>query len=246
VKAPLAGRVALVTGGAHRLGAAIVRVLAQEGANVAIHARRHAREGEAAARSLRRRGAKAVVLVADLEDAAATRGLVPACLDALGRIDVLVNNAGVFEHVAPTSPDVAVFDRAMAVNARAPYVLSVEAAKAMRARGEGAIVNVACASVYAPYTGYLAYSASKAALANLTAGLAKAFAPAVRVNAVAPGAILPPEGATGAQARQAVEATRLKRWGSPEDVARAVRFLVVDAPYVTGVVLPVDGGRHLA
>ena len=246
MKKPLAGKVALVTGGAHRLGAEIVRTLAAEGAAVAIHARRHAKEAETIARAIRRRGGRAAVLAADLEDTEEVLGLVPACVDELGGLDVLVNNAGVFERVAADVPDVDAFDRAMAVNARAPYVLSIEAGKRMKAARGGTIVNVACVSVWAPYTGYLAYSASKAALANLTAGLAKALAPTVRVNAVAPGAILPPEGATPAEERRAIAATRLGRWGSPADVAAAVRYLVVDAPYVTGVVLPVDGGRHLA
>jgi pteridine reductase len=244
VKPPLHGRVALVTGGAVRVGASIARALAEAGASVAVHVRSSRREGAALARSLRGRGRKSAVLEADLADPVACAGLVPDCVEALGRLDVLVNNAGAFEPTDPSSADAAAFDRLMAVNARAPYVLSAEAGRWMKAHGGGAIVNVACASVFSPWPGYLPYSASKAALASLTVGFAKALAPRVRVNAVAPGPILPAEGAPASRGRKAVAATLLKRWGDPKDVAAAVVYLAT-APFVTGTILPVDGGRHV-
>jgi pteridine reductase len=245
VKGPLSGKVALVTGGAVRIGREVVRTLAAAGASVAVHAREHAKEAEEAAHEVRRLGGRSAVLLADLADVSACEGVVPACTKALGRIDLLVNCAGVFERTDPLHPDPAVWERMMAVNARAPWILTAAAGRAMARRG-GAIVNFACESVLTPWTGWLAYGASKAALAHLTRGYAKALAPKVRVNAILPGPILKARGSTPERNRAAVAATAMKRWGKPSDVAAAVKYFAVDAPYVTGVLLPVDGGRHLA
>lgn len=242
---PLLHRVVLVTGGAQRLGRATVLALAAEGADVAIHARTSGREARALAATLRRKGRRAVVLEADLADPVACAELVPATVAALGRIDVLVTNAALFEPTDPAAGDAAAWDRLMDVNARATYLLTAEAGRRMRAAGGGCIVHLACASAASPWPSFLPYSASKAAVVALTKGFAKAFAPTVRVNAVAPGPILPAEGSTPARDRAAIDATVLRRWGRPEDVAAAIRYLVVDAPFVTGAVLPVDGGRHL-
>ena len=241
---PLAGRVALVTGGARRIGREIVLALAAAGADVAIHAH----TGEAAARDLARRvvalGGRAVVLRGDLSDAATCEALPGQVVRALGRLDVLVNNAAVFEATDPRTPDAAAWDRMFAVNARAVHLVSTAAARALE-RSRGTIVNVACASAASPWAGFLAYSASKAAVVSLTRGMAKALAPRVRVNAVAPGPVLRAPGTSAARDRSARAATALGRWGRPEDVAEAVLFLAARAPFVTGVVLPVDGGRHL-
>ena len=243
---PLEGRVALVTGAARRIGAAIVLELARAGADVAIHVRSSAREGVALARRVKALGRRAVVIEADLADAGACRALVPTAVAALGRLDVLVNNAAVFEPNDPRVGDAAAWDLHMAVNARAIYLLSAAAGRHWTSRRPGGtIVNIACASAGAPFAGFLAYSASKAAVVSLTRGYAKALAPHVRVNAVAPGPILPAKGASAARNRAALEATVMRRFGDASDVAKAVRYLVVDAPLVTGVVLPVDGGRHL-
>jgi len=242
---PLARRVALVTGGAKRLGRATVLELAALGADVAIHARTSGREARALAALVRKKGRRAVVLEADLADPVACAGLVPAVVAALGRIDVLVTNASLFEPTDPASGDVASWDRLMDVNARATWILTAEAGRRMRKAGGGCVVHLACASAAAPWPSFLPYSASKAAVVALTKGFAKAFAPTVRVNAVAPGPILQAEGSTPARDRAAIDATVLGRWGRPADVVAAIRFLVVDAPFVTGAVIPVDGGRHL-
>jgi len=242
---PLARRVALVTGGARRLGRATVLELAALGADVAIHARTSGREARALAALVRKKGRRAVVLEADLADPVACAGLVPAVVAALGRIDVLVTNAALFEPTDPASADVASWDRLMDVNARATYVLTAEAGRRMREAGGGCVVHLACASAASPWPSFLPYSASKAAVVALTKGFAKALAPTVRVNAVAPGPILPAEGSTPARDRAAIDATVLGRWGRPADVVAAIRYLVVDAPFVTGAVIPVDGGRHL-
>lgn len=254
---PLAGRVALVTGGARRVGAAIVAALSDAGADVAVHAHASGREARRLVARLRRAGRRAVVLTGDLCDPTVARALPDGAVDLLGRLDVLVHNAAVFERTDPRSADAAAFDRAMDVNARAAWLLTSAAVPHLTkaagrgrrgAQSSGAVVHVACASAASPWPGYLPYSASKAALVALVKGFAKALAPRVRVNAVAPGPVLPPDGGVadrGPRARPDVAATTwLGRWGRPDDVAQAVVYLAT-APFVTGVVLPVDGGRHL-
>lgn len=243
---PLLGRTALVTGAARRIGAEIVMTLARAGADVAIHVRSSARDGVRLARRVQRLGRRAVVIEADLADAGACRELFSAAVAAMRRVDVLVNNAAIFEPTDPLAADDDAWDRHLAVNARAVYVLTSLAARDWaRRKAEGVVVNLACSSAAAPFAGFLPYSASKAAVVNLTKGFAKALAPRVRVNAIAPGPILPATGASASRNRAALAATVLGRWGRPADVAKAVRFLVVDAPYTTGAVIPVDGGRHL-
>lgn len=238
------GKVALVTGAAKRIGREIALALAEAGADVVVHANESRREAEAVSRRVRGLGRRSRVLVADLSDPAACVRLVEEAVAAMGRIDVLVNNAAVFGPTDARRPDATDFDRFMAVNARAPYVLTGEAGRRMAAGRGGVVVNVACASAARPWAGFLPYSASKAAVVALTQGYAKALAPKVRVNAVAPGPILPAEGASPARNRAAVEATVLRRWGKPRDIADAVVHLAT-ASFTTGAVLPVDGGRHL-
>ncbi|MCC7137961.1 MAG: SDR family oxidoreductase [Planctomycetes bacterium] len=237
---PLAGRVALVTGGARRVGRAIVLALADAGADVVVHAHTSEREAAALARTLRRRGRRAAVLLGDLDDAATCRALPTEAAAALGRLDVLVHSAARFEATDPRSADADAWDRLFSVNARAAWLLT-SAAAAPLARTRGNVVHVACASALAPWAGFLPYAASKAAMVALTRGFSKALAPRVRVNAVAPGPVLAPD-EPGPWRRRAAAATLLARWGRPADVADAVVYLAT-APFVTGVVLPVDGGR---
>lgn len=239
---PLAGQVALVTGAAQRVGRAIAKRLADAGAAVAVHGHAHPREAEQVARGIVERGARAAAFAADLNDAAAARGLIAQVEARLGPLALLVNNAARFRHTPLESLSVEDFDALLALNARAPFVLTLEAGRRMRARGAGCVVNVACTSALSPWGGYVPYSASKAALLSLTKGFARALAPQVRVNAVAPGPVLPPEGLAPADAERIAATTLLGRWGAPADVAEAVLFLAT-APWLTGVVLPVDGGR---
>lgn len=241
-KVPLAGRWALVTGASRRLGRVLAQRLAAEGAHLLLHAHR----GEAAARELAAQlvthGSRAEVLLADLADPAAVARLCDSAWQASGGLDVLVHNAGLYERTPPTLPDAEAFDRLMAVNARSTWLLGAHLAPRMRARGQGAIVNVACASARKAYASAIPYSASKAAVASVTQGLARAFAPEVRINAVAPGPVLPPEGLEAAEHARIAATTLLGRWGAPEDVAEATCFLLTH-PWLTGLVLPVDGGR---
>jgi NAD(P)-dependent dehydrogenase (short-subunit alcohol dehydrogenase family) len=241
---PLRGKVALVTGGAKRVGRAVVEALAGAGAAVAIHARESESEARALATALRKKGRRAAVLSGDLADPGTPRRLVEATVEALGRLDVVVNNAAIFRATDPLAPDATAWDDHMAVNARAVYLLTGEAGAWMARHGGGCVVNVACASATSPWPKYLPYSASKAAVVAVTRGYAKALGPRVRVNAVAPGPILPAAGSPRSRQKAAVEATVLRRWGDPRDVAEAILNLAT-APFVTGAVLPVDGGRHL-
>ena len=240
----LAGRRALVTGGSRRLGRAMVLALARAGADVAIHHRTDAERAAQTAEDAREAGARAVVLQADLTDPEAPHRIVGEAREALGGLDVLVNNAAIFERTPLETMAPADFDRHMRINAGAVYAMSLAAGRAMMTDGRGDIVNIACVSALRPYIAHVPYSASKAAVVSLTQGFAKLLAPVVRVNAIAPGPILPPAGEDPAQGEAAVEATLLKRWGHPDDIASALRFLL-GADYVTGYTLAVDGGRSL-
>jgi pteridine reductase len=241
---PLSGGRALVTGASRRLGRAIALALGRAGARVAVHYRHDAEGARETHRQLDTLGRAGPVLRADLKDEHACARLVDAATADLGGLDLLVNNASTFERTPLETLAVADFDHHVAANARSVFALSLHAGRRMKAAGQGAIVNVACVSAERPWAAYLPYSASKAAVVNLTRGFARALAPHVRVNAVSPGPILPPAGADAAQGSAAVEATLLRRWGRPEEIGAAVVFLA-SAAYVTGVVLAVDGGRSI-
>ena len=238
---PLAGEKALVTGASRRLGAAIALRLARDGAQVALHYRSDRTGAEATAAAI---GASGPVLQADLADAQACARLVAQADEALGGLTLLVNNAATFRRTPLDELEVADFDHFMQSNARSVYVLSLVAGRLFKSRGRGCIVNLADVAGLSPWPAFIPYSASKAAVVSLTKGFAKALAPEVRVNAVAPGPVLPPAGEPPEQGEQAVAATLLKRWGSAGDVAAAVAFLA-GTPYMTGQVLPVDGGRSV-
>jgi NAD(P)-dependent dehydrogenase (short-subunit alcohol dehydrogenase family) len=242
---PLSGSCALVTGASRRLGRAIAERLAEAGADVAVHCHRDEEGAARTAANVRAKGRRAEVLGADLRDAEACTRLVAEAEARLGPLDLLVNNAAVFRRTPLETLDVAAFDEHMAVNARAVHVLSAEAGRRMKARGRGAIVNLACVSGLRPWARFIPYSASKATVINLTRGFALALGPEVRVNAVAPGPILPAEDSTAERDHAAARATLLQRWGTPSDITAAVLFLAT-ASWLTGVVLPVDGGRSIA
>ncbi len=241
----LRGRRALVTAGSGRLGRAMVLALAGAGADVVVHFR----SDEAGA--LRTRddaqalGVSATIAPADLAEDGACEALVATAHTALGGLDILVNNAAIFERTPLMSLQTQDFDRHMRINARTVHALSLAAGTRMRGERGGDIVNMACVSAFRPFAGFVPYSASKAAVVSLTQGFAKLLAPTVRVNAIAPGPVLPPAGADAAQGERAIAATLLKRWGSPDDITAALLFLL-RATYVTGYTLPVDGGRTIA
>lgn len=228
-----ARRVALVTGAGVRVGHAVARDLARHGWTVAAHYRTHRPRGFAAA------------LEADLALADGPARLAAEFRARFDRLDLLVCSAAAFDAAPLAATDAALFDAQMDVNARAPLLLA-KALHPLLARSGGSIVNVAdVGGGLVPWRGFAAYAASKAALVRLTECLALELAPRVRVNAVAPGTVLWPESYAPARRRELAARIPLRRPGTPDDVAQAIRYLA-EAPFVTGAVLPVDGGRHLS
>ncbi len=237
------GRVALVTGGARRVGRALALALADRGARVAIH--HHASEAAAAAlvNDLRARGIDAAAFRADLRSPDAPEQLVRDVVAHFGALDILVNSAAVmvrtpFDEITP-----AVWDDVFALNLRAPFFCARAAAHAMGERG-GVIVNLADLAGLEAWPAYAPHGISKAGVIHMTSVLARILAPAVRVNAIAPGAVLLPEGWSKADASHLEQTTPLRRLGAPSDVAQALLYLV-EADYVTGDTIVVDGGRHI-
>jgi len=242
------GKTILVTGGAKRVGAAIVRRLHAAGANVAIHFRSSAYEAFALRGELNDlRENSAISVQADLLEASTLPRMVKEVVQHFGHLDALVNNASSFYATPLDEIDATQWNDLVGTNLRAPLLLAQAAAAELR-RQHGCIVNIVDIHAERPMHGHLLYSVAKAGLVALTKGLAQELAPQVRVNAVAPGVIVWPEGdewSDEEKRRKIVAHTLLKREGSPDDIAKAVRFLIADAPYITGQVIAVDGGRSI-
>ena len=241
---PLAGKAVLVTGAARRVGAAIAVAFHAVGARVAVHYRGSEADADALVGRLNAtRAESASAFRADFSDVADCERLVAAVVRAFGRLDVLVNNASSFypTPVGSITPDQ--FDDLVGSNFRAPLFLSQAAAPEL-AKREGLILNIADIHALRPLRAHAVYCAAKAALVMLTRSLARELGPAIRVNAIAPGPVHWPErGVDEALRARIVSRTALKRSGTPEDVAKAALFFAKDAPFVTGEVLAVDGGR---
>ena len=244
----LAGRTVLVTGGARRVGAAICRRLHRAGANVVIHYRTSRSDASRLQRRLEaERPGSVACICADLLDFDALDTVVASAIARFGRLDALVNNASSFYPTPLADIRLQEWNDLVGTNLQAPLFL-VRAACTELTRRRGAVVNIADVHAERPLAGHLVYSVAKAGLVALTRALALELAPHVRVNAVAPGAIAWPEqGALAAPKlqRDILRRTPLGRIGSPEDIAAAVHYLVAEAPFVTGHVLAVDGGRSL-
>jgi len=241
-----AGRVALITGAGRRLGAAISQALHDAGYQVVLHYRQSASEAEAlCARLNRQRAGSARTVSGDLCNTDALAAVVVQAADFGGRLDVLVNNASAFYATPFGSATVAQWDDLLATNLKAPFFLS-QAAAPYLAAAAGTIVNIGDIHAERTLQDFSIYSISKAGLTALTKSLAKELAPEVRVNGIPPGAILWPEHGTDAgETRQILARVPLGRTGTAGDIADAVVFLVDHAPYVTGQMLAVDGGRTL-
>ena len=239
------GKTVLVTGAAKRVGSAIARELHAAGANVMLHYRTATVDAESMAREFNTlRPASAACLQADLLDITQLPLLVAATIARFGRLDALVNNASSFFATPLGEIDLAAWNDLIGTNLKAPLFLTQAAAPHLRAT-RGAVVNITDIHAERPLAAYPLYCAAKAGLLGLTRALAIELAPEVRVNAVAPGPILwPDDAAFDGAARDAIVAhTLLQREGSPQEIARTVRFLLDDAAYVTGQVINVDGGR---
>ena len=240
----LTGRRVLVTGGAVRVGRAIALALADAGADVAVHYCNSEDKALATAREIEARGRRAALVRGDLAAPVAADHIVAEAARGLGGLDAVINNASMFLSGNAAAADAAVWDRMMAVNARAPFLLGRALAAQLPHGVEGDIVNVNDIHALAPRGDYVPYTQSKALLHALTADMALALAPAVRVNAVALGAVLPPDAPPAGYEHTTRDALPLKRFPTVPDVAAAVIFLL-GCPSVTGETIRIDGGQHL-
>jgi pteridine reductase len=242
------GKVVLVTGGAKRVGAAICRKLHAAGATVMLHYRASAGEARLLQAELNHTRADSVALIqTDLLDLGKLPSIVEQTVQTFGRLDALVNNASSFFQTPVGEIEVADWDDLIGTNLRAPLFLSQAAAPSLR-DSHGAIVNITDMHAERPLKNYVVYSVAKAGMIGLTRSLARELAPEVRVNAVAPGPILWPddESFDELSRQRIISHTPVRREGAPEDIARAVHFLLAEATYVTGETVHVDGGRHIA
>lgn len=242
----LRGRVALVTGGAKRIGRELSLGLAARGCRVAITYRTSGRQAQETLRAIRRRGTQGLAIPADQRVPAEPARAVEQVLSRFGRLDILINNASSFYPTPWREVTPAQWEDLLATNLSGPWWFAQAAGRAMKRQGIGKIINIADAAAFLPWPSYLPYCAAKGGLVTLTRGLARALAPEVQVNAIAPGPILFPPGTPARERRRAIERTLLKRVGSPADILQAALFLLEGTDDVTGMVLPVDGGRLLA
>lgn len=242
----LAGQTALVTGAARRVGAQLVRALHAEGASVAIHCHRSLEEAQRLSAALNAiRPDSVEVFSADLRDAAQPERLVDLTCTRFGGLNLLINNASSFYPTPLGSITLKQWQDLMGTNLQAPLFMAQAAAPSLKASG-GAIINIVDIHGLRPLRDHTVYSAAKAGLIMLTRALARELAPEVRVNAVAPGAVLWPEAGMDEQRKDRIlEQTPLHRPGSPADIARAVLFFATESPFVTGQILAVDGGRSV-
>jgi pteridine reductase len=248
VGATLEDKVVLITGGAKRVGATICRRLHAAGASLMVHYRTSAAEARGLKSELGALRAGSVALVqADLLKLTALAGLVKETVKEFGRLDVLINNASSFYPTVVGEITEKAWDDLMGTNLRAPLFLAQAAAPELR-KNHGCIINIVDIHAEFPMKNYVVYNAAKGGLLALTKSLARELGPEVRVNGVAPGTILWPDDDawTDEVSRQRiVHQTALKRIGEPDDIAKAVEFLIAAAPYVTGQVIAVDGGRSV-
>ncbi len=236
---------ALITGGAVRVGRAITLGLAEAGLRVVIHYHNSAAPARELAAEIRDRGGEAVTLQADLGRHDEVLLLADQAEEPFGPVDVLINNASIFPDAGLDEVDRALWDRTMAINLEAPFFLTQQLGGRMKARGRGLIINLGDLAGMQSWRGYVAHGISKAALLHLTKVAARSLAPEVRVNAIAPGTVLPPQEMADSVVESLASRAPLQRNGSPDDVVHAVLYLL-HAEFVTGETLVIDGGRLLA
>jgi pteridine reductase len=239
----LSDKVALITGSGVRLGRAMALALAERGCDIIVHYHRSDDEANEVVTHIRQMGRRAVALSADLRDAGRAGELIERGAQALGQVDILINSASLFERGTFDETTEALWDHHLAVNLKAPFFLCQAFARQIGER-RGHIINMVDWRVARPGTAYLAYYMSKTGLLALTESLAQALGPNVQVNAIAPGAILPPPGDDGSYFRKLAQRVPLKRTGSPEEIVKGVLYLL-DSDFVTGETLFITGGEHL-
>jgi NAD(P)-dependent dehydrogenase (short-subunit alcohol dehydrogenase family) len=234
---------ALITGGAVRVGRAITLAFARSGANVVINYHSSAKAAQQTCSEAEALGIGALAVQADVADPAQVEAMFTQVGEKLGGVDILVNAASEFTRTPVPTRDFAAWHRVTAIALDGPFYCANAAAPGMKSRGEGVIINIVDLSAWSPWPGFTAHSVGKAGLMALTKQLALELAPAIRVNAVAPGPVLPPPNFSQEQMDKTAQRTLLKRWGQPEDVSEAVLFLV-RSNYITGEVIVVDGGER--
>ena len=237
------GKVALITGGAHRVGKAITLMLARAGAHVVVNYYSAADAASQTVAEAKAEGVDALTVQCDVADWAQVKAMAAAIEERFGGVDIIVNSASLFETMPFPTTDLETWHRVTAISIDGPFYVCNALVPTMQARGRGVIVNIVDLSAWEPWPKFMAHSVGKAALLALTRQLALELAPTIRANAVAPGPVLPPPGYDERRAEAAAARTLLGRWGSPDDVARAVRYLI-EADYVTGDVVTVDGGER--
>lgn len=235
--------IALVTGGARRVGRAMTLGLAREGYDLLIQYHQSEDAAESVVREVEALGQRAVAVRGDLADPAAVDAVAATLQDEFARLDLLVNNASLFEPRQLLQVEADEWDRVMAVNLKAPFLLLKATAPLLKA-ARGSVVNLIDLSAMQPWAEYAHHAVSKAGLLHLTRIMARAMAPQVRVNAIAPGTVLPPDDWDEARLARARDSALLQTIGSPEDVVHTLLFLT-RSPFITGEVVVVDGGRML-
>lgn len=237
------GKVALITGGAHRVGKAITMMLAQAGADVVVNYFSSSKEADQTVAEAEALGVRALACRCDVADWAQVQSMAATILEKFGGVDIIVNSASLFDKTPFPTDDISAWKRVTGISIDGPFYVCNALTPSMLARGGGAIVNIVDLSAWHPWPKFGAHGVSKAGLLAFTKQLALELAPTIRANAVAPGPVLPAPNQSEKSAAQAAAGTLLKRWGKPEDVAFAVRYLI-EADYVTADVITVDGGER--
>lgn len=241
----LKNRVAIVTGSAKRVGKAIALSLAKRGANLIIHYKNSKKEAEKTVLEIKKIGRKACAIEADLDSSQDCSRMVKEALAVFGRIDILVNSASIYEETRFGAIREELWDKHLNTNLKGPFFLSQAAAKGMLKNKSGKIVNIIDSDIHKPYKHYLPYLVSKSGMAGLTYCLAKELAPYIQVNGVSPGPVLLQKD-WGPKIKAAIlKVTPLKKIGSPQDIANAVLFCIEGTDFMTGAIIPVDGGQHI-
>lgn len=243
----ISGKIALITGGAHRVGKAITLMLAQAGATVVVNYHAAADEALATVAEAEALGVAAMAIQGDVADRVAVEQMVAAVTERFGGVDIIINNASYFGKTPFPSSDPTIYERWERVTRiliDGPFFICNMLVPTMQARGGGAIVNIIDLSVWHPWADFTAHAVGKSGLLALTRQLAFELAPTIRVNAVAPGIVLPPPNYSERRQTASAQRNLLERWGSPDDVTKAVKYLL-EADFVTGEVVTVDGGERL-
>ena len=242
----LENRVVLITGGAVRVGRAICMELARAGAVIFCHYHKSDQQAASLKADIEKRGGKIYLVQSDLNHIPNVVLLVNEVIDKMGRLDVLINNAALFYKTPLGTVNEEQWDRLFNLNLKAAFFCARQAGQYMVKQGWGKIINIGDPSGENPWPSFIPYGLTKSGIIAMTKGLAKALAPEVQVNCINPGPVLIPEHYTPAEKNTAIDRTLLKREGSPEDIARTVRFLIEGSDYITGTILNVDGGRSIA